>query len=94
MDGMIASVVCGLFAVLFAFVAKRRIETGSILASSEPGMGSGQTTREKYPIFFWFWNIQLIGVTLIFGTVAIMCLAEAVGITHFSNTLEGQHAQD
>ena len=93
-EALIAAIVCGLFAILLGAVVKRRIETGSITASSVPGIGSGRTTRERHPILFWLWNLQLLGATLILSTVAILCLTEAVGITHFASNTEGDYAQN
>ena len=89
---IIAAVVFGLFALLLGAVVKLRIGTGSIMASPQPGMGSGRTTRERHPIFFWFWNLQLIGAALMLSAAAILCLSDAFGITHFANTNESQNA--
>ena len=89
---IIAAVVFGLFALLLGAVVKLRIGTGSIMASPQPGMGSGRTTRERHPIFFWFWNLQLIGAGLMLGAVAIMCVTDAVGITDYANTIESRDA--
>ena len=77
-------------ALLFAMILKRRMETGSLIASPHPGMGLGRTTREKHPIFFWLWNVQIAGATLMCSAIAVLCVTDAMGIT---NLFEGAGAE-
>jgi hypothetical protein len=89
---LIPATILGLFALLLGAVVRRRIKTGSITASSHPGLGSGGAMREKHPVLFWLWNVQLIGATLFVSAVAILCVTEAIGLTHFSDAIEGHNA--
>lgn len=87
----LVAIALGLIAFLLGAVVKRRIETGSIIASPNSGMSSGRTTREKHPIFFWIWNIQLIGATLFVAAAAIFAFLDAIELVQIANALESQN---
>ena len=92
MDWLIAFIILALFTLLLGAVAKRRVQTGSLSGSPQPGMGSGRTTREKHPFLFWFWNVQLIGATLMVSVVAAIIFLNGIGLIDFSNTAESKNA--
>jgi len=65
----------------FLYIVRLRTRTGSITGSTIPALGSGRTTREKHPVFFWFWNSQFVGAAILSAAIGIVCLTDTIGLT-------------
>jgi hypothetical protein len=79
-------------AALFIGMLRLRLRTGSLTGSPNPGYGTGRTTRERHSVFFWLWNVQIIGATVLLTGLAVLCVTDTVGLTNFFDGVEVEDA--